>query len=261
MTDDREQPGFLTSVSAEAFGTFVVVSVIVGATVLAGTVVGSLGIALATGFAIAAVYATIAHVSGAHLNPAVTIGLAIAGRFPWRDVTTHVAAQLIGATLGAALVLGITADGVSATLATAQREGFASGGYGAELSPDGFGLLAVALVETVFTAVIVALYIARGPADAVDGGRRAAAGLAVGLAITALTIVAAPVSNASFNPARAVATALFAGPDRIAQVWAFVLFPILGAIVAGVVARLATRRAPGAPQGTADPDGHRTLDD
>ncbi|PSL38815.1 aquaporin Z [Labedella gwakjiensis] len=261
MTDEREQPGFLPSVAAEAFGTFVVVAVIVGATVLAGTVVGSLGIALATGFAIAGVYATIAHVSGAHLNPAVTVGLAISGRFPWRDVPTHVAAQLIGATLGAALVLGITADGVSATLATAQREGFAAGGYGAELSPDGFGLLAVALVEAVFTAVIVALYIARGPADAVDGGHRAAAGLTIGLAVAALTIVAAPVSNASFNPARALATALFAGPDRIAQVWAFILFPLLGAVVAGTVARVASRRAGDTSDGSGGGDDLHTLDD
>lgn len=259
MSDDSTQPGFLSAVFAELFGTFVVVAVIVGSTVLAGPVVGTLGIALATGFATAAVYATVAHVSGAHLNPAVTVGLALAGRFPWRDVSSHVAAQLVGATLGAGLVLAIAADGVAGALSTAQREGFAAGGYGADLSPDGYGLLAVALVETVFTAVVVALYIARGPADATGVDSRAASGLAIGLAVAALTIVAAPVSNGSLNPARALATALFAGPDRLAQVWAFVLFPVLGALLAGVVARIATR--PSRDRSAVVPRGDRRRDD
>ena len=242
MTDDRTPPGFLTTVSAELLGTAVVVAVLVGTTVLAGPAVGSLGIALATGFAVAAVYTTIAHLSGAHLNPAVTIGLAIAGRFPWRDVSSHVAAQLIGATLGAALILAVAADGPGAALATAQRDGFASGGFGPLLSPGGFGLLSVALVEAVFTAVIVAVYLAgrAGPPAGAEG--RATTGLAIGLGVAALTIVAAPVSNASFNPARALATALFAGPDRLAQVWAFVLFPVVGAAIVGIVARVASRR-------------------
>ncbi|RUR01313.1 aquaporin [Labedella endophytica] len=253
MTDDHTQPGFLSTVSAEMLGTFVVVSVIVGATVIAGPVIGSLGIALAAGFAVAAVYATVAHVSGGHLNPAVTIGLAVAGRFPWRDVSTHVAAQLIGATLGAAFILGVLADGPAAALATAQRDGFASGGYGPLLSPDGFGLVAVALVEAVFTAVIVALYVARGHRLSTDVEGRAATALTIGLAVAALTLVAAPVSNGTLNPARALATALFAGPDRLGQVWAFVLFPLLGALVVGIVARIGTRSRAGSPASPTDP--------
>lgn len=241
MTDASTRTGSLSSAFAELFGTFVVVAVIVGSTVLAGPVVGSLGIALATGFAVAAVYATVSHVSGGHLNPAVTIGLAVAGRFPWRDVTSHVAAQLIGATLGTGFVLAVVSDGAVATLSTAQRDGFAAGGFGPEFSPDGYGLLAVALVETVFTAVVVALYVPRNGIGSTAVDARAAAGLTIGLAVAALTIVAAPVSNAPLNPARALATALFAGPDRLGQAWAFVLFPVVGAVVAGILARIAMR--------------------
>lgn len=244
MTDERAEPGFLTKTAAELFGTFVAVAVVVGATVLAGPVLGPLGIALAAGFAVSAVYATLAHVSGAHLNPAVTIGLATAGRFAWRDVPTHLAAQLIGATLGAGFVLAISAGGPAAALSTAQREGFASGGYGPELSPNGFGLVSVLLVEAVFTSVVVALYVARDQRDMSDRNGRAAIGLVIGLAVAALTLVAAPVSGGIFNPARALATALFAGPDRLAQVWVFVLFPIMGALATGIVVRIATRVGP-----------------
>ena len=93
MTEENTQPGFLSTVSAEMLGTFVVVSVIVGATVIAGPVVGSLGIALATGFAVAAVYATVAHVSGGHLNPAVTIGVWLRGKCPTGDVVPYLVAQ------------------------------------------------------------------------------------------------------------------------------------------------------------------------
>ena len=209
--------------------------------------------------ATAAVYATVARVSGAHLNPAVTVGLALAGRFPWRDVSSHVAAQLIGATLGAGLVLAIAADGAAGALSTAQREGFAAGGYGQELSTGAFGLIAVALVEAVSTAVIVALYVTAGRRGARGADARAARGLVIGLAVTALTIVAYPVSGAAFNPARALATALFAGPDRLAQVWAFVLFPVLGALLAGVIARIATR--PSRDRSAVVPRGDRRRDD
>ena len=244
MTDASTRTGSLSSAFAELFGTFVVVVVIVGSTVLAGPVVGSLGIALATGFAVAAMFAALAHVSGGHFNPAVTVGLAVAGRFPWRDVASHIAAQLIGATLGAGFVLAVSSDGAAAALATAQRDGFAAGGFGPESSPDGYGLLAVALVETVFTAVVVALYISRNRIGSTGVDARAAAALTIGLAVAALTVVAAPVSNGVFNPARALATALFAGPDRLAQAWAFVLFPVAGAVVTGVIARLALRPRP-----------------
>lgn len=243
MTDERTESGFLPSVAAEMLGTLLVTLVTVGTIVLAGPSVGPLGVALAAGFALAAAYTASAGVSGGHLNPVVTVGLALAGRFPWRDAPTHIVAQLVGATIGAGLVLAIVADGPAAALAAAQRDGFGTGGYGPELSPGGYGLVAVALVEAAAAAVLVALYVVRRPAGSSSPEGRAATGLTIGLAVSALTLVTTSVSGAPFNPARALAAAVFAGPDRLAQVWAFVVFPLVGALVVGLVTRIATRSA------------------
>lgn len=245
---DAAVPRFTLVVAAELVGTFIVTAVIIGSTVLAGAVIGPLGTALAAGLSIAAAVAVAGRVSGAHLNPAVTIGLAIAARFPWRDVVTHVIAQLAGALLGAGFVVGVLTGGTGTALADAQRAGFAAGGFGAGFSPDGFGLGSVALVEAVFTAVVVGVYAAtdrwvcRGDSARSVGawGGRA---LVIGAAVAALTLVAQPVSTASFNPARSVAAALFGGPEWWSQVWAFVVFPLLGAVIAGLAARWASSPA------------------
>jgi aquaporin Z len=149
-------------------------------------------------------------------------------------------AQLVGATLGAGLVLAVVADGPPGALQEAQRAGFASGGYGYEGSPDGYGLVAVAIVETLATALLVAVYCSADPRIARSSSPGVAASV-LGATLVAITLVALPVSNASFNPARSLASALFAGPERLSQVWAFVLFPLAGAIVAAIAVRLASR--------------------
>ncbi|RWZ46381.1 aquaporin Z [Labedella phragmitis] len=240
MTGSHTEPRFAAVVGAETLGTFVVTAVFVGSSVIGGAVLGTMGLAVATGFALLAVVATLGRVSGAHVNPAVTVGLAVAGRFPWRDVSTYLIAQLVGATLGAGLVLAVVADGPPGALQEAQRAGFASGGFGYEGSPDGYGLVAVALVETLATALLVAVYCSVAPRAARPGASGVAASV-IGATLVAMTLVALPVSNASFNPARSFATALFAGPDRISQLWAFVLFPLVGAIIAALAVRLASR--------------------
>jgi aquaporin Z len=240
MTGSNPGPRFAAVVGAETLGTFVVTSVFIGSSVIGGAVLGTVGVAVATGFALLAVVATLGRVSGAHVNPAVTIGLAVAGRFPWRDVSTHVIAQLVGATLGAGVVLALVADGPPGALQEAQRAGFASGGFGYGGSPDGYGLVAVAIVETLATALLVAVYCSVDVRATRSSGPGVAASV-VGATLVAITLVALPVSNASFNPARSLASALFAGPDRLAQVWAFVVFPLAGAIVAALAVRLAAR--------------------
>jgi aquaporin Z len=255
MTGPANDTRFAAVVAAEIVGTLVVTAVFVGTSVVGGAVLGPLGIASATGFALLAVVATLGRVSGGHANPAVTIGLALAGRFPWRDVSSYVIAQLIGATLGAAVVLAIVADGPPGVLSEAQRLGFGAGGFGPGGSPDGYGLLAVALVETLGTALLVSAYVMAAPrvqdgitaTDGIEGpvdiGRLGASAPVVGATLVAITLLALPVSNASFSPARSLAAALFAGPDRLGQVWAFVVFPLLGALVAALALRW-SRRSP-----------------
>lgn len=229
---------FAAVIAAEVIGTLVVTFAVVGATVLGGAVIGTLGVALATGFALAAAIAITGPVSGGHLNPAVTVGLAVSGRFPWRDVPTHVVAQLVGAVTGVALVVAVAADGPAGTLADAQRAGFAAGGFGAAYSPTAFGLVAVAIVEIAAAAALVAAYRATAPTGpAASRSEWTTAALVIGLAVSALALVVLPVSNGSVNPARALATALFGGPERIGQVWAFVVLPLVGALIAGIVAR------------------------
>ncbi len=244
MTGSSPEPRYSTVVGAEVFGSFVLTAVVVGTAVMGATAVGPLGVAAASGLALLAVVATIGRISGGHVNPAVTIGLALAGRFPWRDVSSYVVAQLVGTVLGAGIVLAVVAGGPGAALADAQRVGFASGGYGLEGSPGGYGLLSVALLEVLCAAVLVGVYAVVGPRDGRARGEGVAGGAAaIGAALAGLSLLALPVSNAPVNPARALATALFAGPDRLAQVWAFVLFPLVGALVAGLALRFGSRAA------------------
>jgi aquaporin Z len=211
---------------AEALGTFWLVLGGCGTAVLAGEEVGNLGIALAFGLTVLTGAYAFGHVSGGHFNPAVSVGLATAGRFSWRDVPTYAAAQVVGASVaGAALFL--IASGRSGFDATAS--GFATNGY-AERSPGGYSLLAVLVTEVVLTAFF--LFVILGAS-----ARRAAvgfSGLAIGLALTLIHLVSIPVSNTSVNPARSLGVAWFAGTDALSQVWLFILAPVIGAALAGV---------------------------
>jgi aquaporin Z len=210
---------------AEAIGTFWLVLGGCGTAVLAGDDVGTLGIALAFGLALLTGAYAFGHVSGAHFNPAVSVGLATAGRFSWRDVPTYALAQIVGATVAGAVLL-LIASGRSGFDATAS--GFASNGY-AERSPGGYSLLAVLVAEVVLTALF--LFVVLGATS-----RRVAAGfsgLAIGLALAVVHLVSIPVSNTSVNPARSLGVAWFAGGDALGQVWLFLVAPVIGALIAG----------------------------
>jgi len=209
---------------AEAFGTFWLVLVGCGTAVLAGDEVGYLGIALAFGLSVVTMAYAVSSISGGHFNPAVTVGLAVGRRFPWRDVPAYVVSQVVGGTIAAAVLYVVASGRDGFTTA----DGFATNGYGAH-SPDGYSLLAAAVAEIVLTAMFVLIIL--GVTD-----RRAPAGfgpLAIGLTLTAVHLVSIPVTDTSVNPARSLAVAWF-DTAALGQVWLFVVAPVVGAVLAGL---------------------------
>jgi aquaporin Z len=216
--------------AAELVGTFWLVLGGCGSAVLAAAFpkvgIGLLGVALAFGLTVLTMAYAIGHVSGCHLNPAVTIGLTVARRHPASEAVPYVLAQVAGAIVGAGVLYLIASGGPGFDLAG----GFASNGFG-EHSPGGYSLLAGLLCEGVMTFAF--LLVILGATDA-----RAPAGfapIAIGLCLTLIHLVSIPVTNTSVNPARSTGPALFVGGWALAQLWAFWIAPIAGALVAGVV--------------------------
>jgi aquaporin Z len=217
---------------AEFFGTGWLVLGGCGSAVLAAAVpnlgIGYAGVALAFGLTVLTGAYAFGHISGAHFNPAVTLGLAIARRFPLRDVLAYWIAQVAGAIAGAAILYAI-ANGAAGFDASA---GFASNGYG-EHSPQGYSLLAALICETVMTFMFVMVILGATSPKAPLGF----APLAIGFALTLIHLVSIPVTNTSVNPARSTGVALFQGSWALGQLWAFWLAPLVGALIAGYVHR------------------------
>jgi len=217
--------------TAEFIGTFWLVFGGCGSAVLAaafpGLGIGFLGVALAFGLTVLTMAFAIGHISGCHLNPAVSVGLVVGKRFPVSDLWAYVVAQVVGA-IGAAAVLYVIASGKP----DFKLGGFASNGYGAH-SPGGYSLLACLVAEVVLTFMF--LMIILGATD-----RRAPQGfapIAIGLGLTLIHLVGIPVTNTSVNPARSTGPALFVGDWATAQLWLFWVAPIAGAILAGLIYR------------------------
>ena len=224
-------PSLTKRLIAELFGTFVLVFGVIGTALFMAPAIGPFSVAFAVGLTIIAAAYAVGHISGGHFNPAVSIGAAASGRFAWRDVGPYAIAQIVGGAL-ATLVIFAIASGKEGYLAEIQAAGFASNGYG-EHSPGGFGLVSVIITEIVITALF--LWVILGVTD-----RRAPSGfapIAIGLALTLFHLVAIPISNASLNPARSIATAIFGGGDALAQLWVFIVAPIVGALIAGFLYR------------------------
>ncbi len=222
-------PSMPARLGAEFLGTFWLVLGGCGTAVLAAGFpdvgVGLLGVALAFGLSVLTMAYAVGHVSGGHFNPAVTVGLATARRFAWRDVPAYVVTQVVAATVAGAVLLFI-ANGQPGFDAGAS--GFAANGYGAH-SPGGFGLLSCLLVEVVLTAFF--LYVILGSTDG-----RAPVGFApipIGLSLTLIHLVSIPVTNTSVNPARSTGVAFFTDGWAAQQLWLFWLAPLLGAVIAG----------------------------
>ena len=214
---------------AEFLGTFWLVLGGCGSAVLAAAFpevgIGLLGVSLAFGLTVLTMAYAIGHISGCHLNPAVSIGLWAGGRFPAGQLAPYIGAQVLGG-LAAGGVLFVIASGAPGFDVSA---GFASNGYG-EHSPGGYSLMAALVAEVVMTAFF--LIIILGATD-----RRAPAGLApiaIGLALTLIHLITIPVTNTSVNPARSTGVALYVGDWAVSQLWLFWVAPIVGAIIGAI---------------------------
>jgi aquaporin Z len=222
----------IKKLGAEFFGTFWLVLGGCGAAVLAAGVpdvgIGYLGVSLAFGLTVLTMAYAVGHVSGAHFNPAVTVGLAAAGRVSWGTVPGYIIAQVLGGLLGA-FVLYLIASG-KADFSTAG--GFASNGFG-EHSPGGYSLTAALVCEVVMTAMFLVVILGVTHKNAPAGF----APLAIGLALTLIHLISIPVTNTSVNPARSTAVALFADGWAIQQLWLFWLAPLVGGVIGAIVHR------------------------
>ncbi|MDM5177478.1 aquaporin Z [Massilia sp. DJPM01] len=223
---------FMKQYSAEFLGTFWLVLGGCGSAVLAaafpGVGIGLHGVSLAFGLTVLTMAYAIGHISGCHLNPAVSIGLWAGGRFPASKLLPYIVAQVIGA-IAAAGVLYVIASGAAGFDVS---KGFASNGYG-DHSPGGYSLLAALVTEVVMTMFF--LIVILGATD-----KRAPAGFAplpIGLALTLIHLISIPVTNTSVNPARSTGVALFAGDWAIGQLWLFWVAPIVGALLGALAYR------------------------
>lgn len=221
---------------AEFIGTFWLVLGGCGSAVLAAAFpqvgIGLLGVSLAFGLTVLTMAYAIGHISGCHLNPAVTLGVFASGRLPASKVAPYIIAQVLGAIAGAG-VLYLIASGKTGFDAAAS--GFASNGYGAH-SPGGYSMLAALVCEIVMTMMF--LFIILGATDKrAAGGAAGFAPVAIGLGLTLIHLISIPVTNTSVNPARSTGVALFVGGWAIEQLWLFWLAPIAGAVLGALIYR------------------------
>ena len=217
---------------AELIGTFWLVLGGCGSAVLAAAFpdvgIGLLGVSLAFGLTVLTMAYAIGHISGCHLNPAVTIGLVTAGRFDGKEAPGYIIAQVVGAIIAAGVLYVIASGAAGFNVA----DGFASNGYG-EHSPGGYSMTAALVTEVVFTMMFLFVIIGATSEKAPAGF----APIAIGLCLTLIHLVTIPVTNTSVNPARSTGQALFVGDWAISQLWLFWAAPIVGAIIAGIIAK------------------------
>jgi aquaporin Z len=215
---------------AEFIGTFWLVLGGCGSAVLACNYpdagIGFLGVSLAFGLTVVTIAYSLGHISGAHLNPAVSVGLWMGGRFSSKELIPYIVSQVLG---------GIVAAGLLCVIVTGNGSSigsFASNGYG-DLSPGKYNMTAALVTEVVMTFIF--LLIILGATD--DRAPKGFAGLAIGLSLTLIHLISIPVTNTSVNPARSTSQAIFAGGEALGQLWLFWVAPIAGAILAGLVYR------------------------
>lgn len=219
----------MKKLTAEFIGTMWLVLGGCGSAVLAAAYpdlgIGFAGVALAFGLTVVTMAYAIGHISGCHLNPAVSIGLWAGGRFPKSDLLPYIVAQVLGGIAGAA-ILYLIASGKPGF----EIGGFAANGYG-EHSPGGYGMTSALVTEVVMTFMFLMIILGATHSKAPAGF----AGIAIGLGLTLIHLISIPVTNTSVNPARSTSQALFVGDWALSQLWLFWVAPIIGAILAGVV--------------------------
>ena len=214
----------------EGLGTFWLVLGGCGSAVLAAAFpavgIGLLGVSLAFGLTVLTMAVAIGHISGCHLNPAVTVGLVVGGRFPAKELPAYIIAQVIGGVVAAALLYMIASGKPGFELAS----GLAANGYG-EHSPGGYSLAAGFVSELVMTAMFLVIILGATDPRAPKG----LAPIAIGLALTLIHLISIPVTNTSVNPARSTGPALFGPAIALEQLWLFWLAPIVGAVIGAVI--------------------------
>ena len=227
-------PTLTNRLFAEVFGTFWLVFGGCGSAVLAAAFpqlgIGFAGVSLAFGLTVLTMAYSVGHISGAHFNPAVTVGLWAGGRFPAKDIPPYIGAQIIGAIIGAGALALIASGKAGFDIA---GSGLASNGYG-EHSPGGYTLVSGFVIEVVLTAGFLVVIL--GSTD-----KRSPSGfapIAIGLALTLIHLISIPVTNTSVNPARSTGPAIFVGGWALAQLWAFWVAPLFGGVVGGVIYRV-----------------------
>jgi aquaporin Z len=228
-----------SKISAEFFGTLVLVLMGCGSAVIAGangtTGVGLLGIAFAFGLSVVAMAYAIGHISGCHINPAISIGMVVAGRMKANEAVVYIIAQILGAIAGAAILLLIASGKEGYSLI---QNGLGQNGYEAS-SPAHYSLLSGFIAETVFTFIFLLVIFGATSTKNIHGGF---AGLSIGLSLVLIHIVGIPVTGVSVNPARSIGPALLVGGEAISQLWLFIVAPILGSILSAVVWRYLLER-------------------
>ncbi len=220
---------------AEVFGTFVLVLFGCGSAVLMGDQIGMLGISLAFGLSIVAAAYSIGAISGAHLNPAVSLGMVAAGRMSFGDFISYSIAQIVGAIFAAGVLLVIASGKADYSVA---ENGLGQNGFGEGYLGE-YSLMAALLFEIVMTFVFVTVILGATQ----KGAPAAMAGLAIGLTLAAIHLVGINVTGVSVNPARSIGPALFAGAGALADLWVFILAPLAGGALAGMVFSAGLTRA------------------
>lgn len=223
---------------AEGIGTMMLMIVGPGTAIMASDAMGTLGVALAFGLVLLAMAYTIGHVSGCHINPAVTLGFWLAKKIDTTTASMYVVSQAVGALVGGLVLYVVTEGGDLDNTGV-----FAANGWGDTLGTP-FGLGAVVIVEIVFTALLV--FVVLGTTT--EGYPVGFGGLAAGLTLAMIHLATIPVDNTSVNPARSLGAAVFAGSDHLAQLWAFIVFPLIGGAAGwGAHVLLHGNRTPDAP--------------
>jgi aquaporin Z len=223
-----------TILFAEMIGTFVLVLGGCGTAVLAGQFVGgTLGVSMAFGLSLLVMVYAIGNISGCHINPAVTLGLLVAGRCETSDALYYFVGQVIGGIVAGGVLYAIALSRAGATRAKIVASGFAANGYGAH-SPDAYKLVAAIIVEIVLTAIFVFVICSTFHGKFPLGF----AGISIGLTLTLVHLISIPVDNTSVNPARSLAVAVYEGGWALKQLWVFIVFPLIGGALGALTWRL-----------------------
>jgi aquaporin Z len=219
--------GYMNKYLAELLGTFVLVFIGTASAVVAGKYIGFLGISLAFGISVLVMVYAIGHISGCHINPAITIAMLINGKIPAKDAVIYILVQCLGAIIASVLLLNIMAGFPGYNLAT---YGLGQNGYDSA-SPAGFSLTSGFIAEVVLTFIFLIVIFGATSKNAPAGF----AGIPIGLALAMIHMVGIPITGTSVNPARSLGPALVAGGTALAQLWVFIVAPVIGAVIAAVV--------------------------